>query len=117
MKQHQSFSQWKEDQSGRNQDLIEALEALIFKIAPNLERNVKWGQGCFLDTNAPIIYIHTKPDLIQLGFYAGSFLEDPERLLKGKGKFVRFIIIKELSDINEIAFTKIIEQAISRGRA
>ena len=112
MNQYNSFMDWKKNQSERNKKIITALERLLKTINPNLSKTVKWGQGCFLNNEKHVIYIHTKPDYVQLGFYYGSSLEDPKNLLQGNGKYVRFIAIKEVKDINEILFTAIIKQVL-----
>lgn len=112
MKQHDSFAEWKKDQSKVNQKLISSLEKLIQTISPNLIKSVKWGQGCFINIDKAIMYIHTEPDYIQLGFYNGSSLNDPLKLLKGKGKYIRFIIIKNNTDINIKTFTALINQVV-----
>ncbi|MEX0896049.1 MAG: DUF1801 domain-containing protein [Patescibacteria group bacterium] len=110
MKAYESFSDWKNDQSEDNKKLISALESLIKKIAPHFEKSVKWGQGCWIFEEKPRAYIHTESDYIQLGFYNGSSLDDPKKLLQGKGKFIRFVIIEDTQDIDESALTDLLKQ-------
>src|SRR5690606_32074215 len=62
MKNYNSFSEWKEDQSDRSQELIKELQALIEKVAPRLTTTVKWGQGCWTDGDSPRVFIHTEDD-------------------------------------------------------
>jgi hypothetical protein len=112
MKKYESFSQWKLDQSSKHKDLITLLQKLIKKIAPHLITSVKRGQGCFLDWEKRIMYIHTEVDYIQLWFYTGSSLENHSNLLEGNGKFVRYIKVRNSEDIDEPAFTAIINQVI-----
>ena len=91
MKSYPSFAAWKQDQSVENQRLIDSLSRLVRKTAPDFERTVKWGQGCWTLGGVPKVYIHTEPDHVQFGFYAGSSLRDPEGLLVGSGKHVRHV--------------------------
>lgn len=112
MKAYESYADWRADQSKKNQDLISELEQLISSVAPHLTTTVKWGQGCWLNKDTPAMYIHTEPDYVQLGFYNGSALDDPESLLRGKGKFVRFLQIENKHDIDITAFTKLIKQVV-----
>ncbi len=112
MKAYESFSDWKNDQSEKNQELINRLQALIGEVAPHLTTTVKWGQGSWTDASTPKIYIHTEDDYIQLGFYNGSTLEDPDGLLSGNGKYIRFIKIQAIEDIDTEKFSYLIRQAV-----
>lgn len=112
MKAYTSFADWKKDQSAKNKRLIGALERLVKKAAPHLATSVKWSQGCWIDDKTPKMYIHTEDDHIQLGFYRGSSLNDPDKLLTGSGKYVRHIKVHTPKDIDTKAFTHLILQAI-----
>jgi len=70
------------------------------------------GQGCWLNDKTPKVYCHTKEEYIELGFYGGSSLKDPNGLLEGKGKFVRHVKIHTLKDIDEAACTQLILQVV-----
>ena len=107
-----SFSEWKKDQLIKNQKLIGALQRLVKGTAPHLMMTVKWGQGCWVSGTIPKIFIHTEPDYVQFGFYNGSALKDPNKLLVGSGKYVRHIKVRALKDINVPVFTNLIIQAI-----
>lgn len=115
MKAYASFAAWKRDQSPQNQKLITALSRLVKKAAPEFTPSVKWGQGCWLLDDAPKVFIHAEPDHVQLGFYAGSKLKDPEDLLAGKGKYVRHVKVFTKNDIQPKAFADLVKQvAITR---
>lgn len=112
MKNYASFSEWSKAQSEVNQDLIKRLKELIDRTAPQLTTTVKWGQGCWVDGATPRVFIHTEDDHVQLGFYNGSSLSDPRKLLSGNGKYVRFIKVYSPDDIEPEAYGRIIEQAV-----
>lgn len=113
MKAHGSFAEWKKDQSIRNQRLITALAKVIEGCLPQLARTVKWGQGCWAEQDVPKVYIHAEPDHVQLGFYRGSTMKDPRRLLCGSGKYVRHVKVYSARDIDREAFCDLIRQASS----
>jgi hypothetical protein len=117
MKAYASFNEWKRDQSTTNQRLISALSGLVKKIAPELAPTVKWGQGCWVLDDAPKVYIHAEPDHVQFGFYAGSKLEDPERLLVGGGKHVRHVKVFTTKDIPREALGSLLTQVLQRATA
>lgn len=112
MKAYDSFSAWKEDQSEDNRKMISALQKLIADIAPHFSPTVKWGQGCWVDGNEPRVFIHTEDDHVQLGFYSGSTLSDPQGLLAGNGKYVRFVRIYDNKDINTALLAALIDQVV-----
>ena len=114
MKAYGSFAEWKSDQSAKNRTLINALSGLVKKAAPELTPTVKWGQGCWTLAGAPKVYIHAEPDHVQFGFYAGSTLKDPQRLLAGKGKYVRHVKVFTASGIARDALAAFVEQ-VRRG--
>lgn len=49
---------------------------------------------------------------IKLGFYKGTELHDPEKLLTGSGKVHRYVEIKSESNIRSIALTALISEAL-----
>jgi hypothetical protein len=50
---------------------------------------------------------------VKLGFEYGILLPDPEGLLSGKGKQVRYVLISQLADIRPEAINDLIHAAIS----
>ena len=50
---------------------------------------------------------------IKLGFYKGSELPDPEKLLTGTGKVHRFVEIKSVRDINNPALKHLLKEAVT----
>jgi hypothetical protein len=111
MKAYDSFAEWKKDQSPRNIRLISALTKIVESAAPQLSRTVKWGQGCFANEGVPKVYLHAARDHVQLGFYRGSSLKDPKRLLSGNGQYVRAIRVHSASQIDPAAYARLVKQA------
>lgn len=112
MKSYESFNEWKADQSKAVQPLIQALRKLVKDCALPLAETVKWSNGCWVKEDLPILYIYALPDTAQLGFFAGSMIADPQGLLEGKGKFVRFITVQTKADIDAKYFATLIKRAI-----
>jgi hypothetical protein len=111
MKAYASFELYQADQPRMHQRLIGALRAFVRRAAPELEESVKWGNGCWLLGDAPVAYVYTAPDYVQLGFFRGSSLADPKRLLHGDGQYVRHVKVRTLADIDEAAFAALLRQA------
>jgi len=49
---------------------------------------------------------------IKLGFYKGSELPDPKRLLTGSGKVHRHVEIKSENDVKDPAIKKLVDEAL-----
>ena len=112
MKAYASFEEYLAGQTPRNQAVIRALRTFVKRVAPQLQESVKWGNGCWIQGKAPVAYVYSAPDHVQFGFFDGSALKDPKRLLNGEGKFVRHIKVSKRSDIDERAFGALLRQAV-----
>ena len=112
MKAYASFDEYLAGQTPRNQAVIRALRTFVKRVTPQLQESVKWGNGCWLQGKAPVAYVYSAPDHVQFGFFGGSALKDPKRLLNGEGKFVRHIKVRKRSDIDERAFAALLRQAV-----
>jgi hypothetical protein len=87
------------------------LRTFVKRVAPGLQEAVKWGNGCCVMGNVPVAYVYSASDYVQFGFFRGSGLKDPQRILEGKGRYVRHIKVRKGSDINEDAFRVLLRQA------
>jgi len=112
MKTYDSFGSWYRDQSLKHKRIISRLRKLVCEVAPRLVETSKWTNGVWLKGDLPIIYIHTEKDHVQLGFFAGATLNDPKKLLRGKGKQVRHIRVEGIGDIDATAFATMIRRAV-----
>lgn len=113
MKVYDSFLGWKEDQTEANQKIITELQKLVEGRAPHFTSMVKWGQGSWAHGDEPKVYLHAEDDHVQLGFYHGVDLKDPQGLLSGNAKFVRFVRIYSVEDIDAPALGALIDQVTS----
>ena len=112
MKAYASFDDYLADQSKANQPIIRSLRAFVKRIAPALTEFVKWGNGCWVKGKIPVAYVYSAPDYVQFGFFMGSALKDPNKLLEGSGRYVRHIKVRKSSEIDARAFAALLRQAI-----
>ena len=116
MKKFEKFSHWVANQHAKQKKMITTLRKLVKKTAPRLTETVKWGNGCWLGEEWPVIFLHAKDDHLQFGFFGGTGLSDPHNLLQGNGKHVKHIKVYTISDIDEAAFSRLIRQAVRHER-
>jgi hypothetical protein len=111
MKTYASFDDYLKDQNPKNQTIIRALRRFVKRVEPGLSEAVKWGNGCWVGSNGPVAYVYAATGYVQFGFFNGSSLKDPRRLLEGNGKYVRHTKVRDPSGIDERAFAALLRQA------
>lgn len=111
MKAYASFDDYVADQSPKNQAIILALRRFVKRAEPGLSEAVKWGNGCWIGKDRPVAYVYSDTEYVQFGFFRGSSLKDPKRLLEGKGRYVRHIKVRDQSAIDQRAFASLLGQA------
>ena len=62
-------------------------------------------------------YIMPMRGYVNLGFYQGALLADPERLLAGTGKGLRHIKIRSVVEANRTAVRALLAKALTRRRS
>ncbi len=111
MKAYTTFDDYLKDQNPKNQGIIRALRQFVKRTEPGLKEAVKWGNGCWVGSKGPVVYLYSAARYVQFGFFRGSSLSDPRGLLEGAGKYVRHIKVHAASEIDERAFAALLKQA------
>jgi hypothetical protein len=62
-------------------------------------------------------YVNAFTAHVNVGFFRGAEISDPERLLEGTGKFMRHVKLRPDADVDAAALTKLIETAYSDMRS
>ncbi len=61
--------------------------------------------------DAAFAYVNAFKAHVNVGFFRGAEIADPERLLEGTGKFMRHVKLRSERDVNATALMKLIETA------
>jgi hypothetical protein len=61
--------------------------------------------------DAAFAYVNAFRAHVNVGFFRGAEIADPERLLEGTGKFMRHVKLKPQSDVDATSLMKLIETA------
>ncbi len=102
--------------------LVEQLRAVVSAIHPDGVETVRLGDRAATYGVGPkkmkhgYAYILPYTQHVNLGFYQGASLPDPEGLLEGTGKALRHIKIRTMQDIDQPAITALIEAAVAERR-
>jgi hypothetical protein len=97
-------------------EICEALRSLVRSAVPEASETAypSWhGIGYTHPQTGYFCAIFPHQDLVKLGFEYGILLPDPDRLLVGDGKQVRYVVIRQRADMRAEAIQKLIEAALS----
>jgi hypothetical protein len=108
---------WLENLPAEQKPIIEALRRLIASVAPAahelIYHDALWYNPP--DSGYPIFYITVFKTHVNLGFFYGGFVPDPEGLLVGSGKRMRHIKIRSLQECENPAITSLLAHAWADG--
>ena len=96
-------------------EIVKALREIILSVDPSLNESLKWKQPVY-SKEGNICYIFPAGNHVNLGFYNGTELKDPKKMLQGTGKTMRHIKIKSLEDIDKEYFWELVSDAISKDK-
>jgi hypothetical protein len=96
-------------------DLISALHPDTVEVPRPGERSVAYGHGPKKMSEA-YVYLMPHARHLNLGFYHGVDLPDPEGLLEGSGKALRHVKLCSPEHVASPAIRRLIEQAIAERR-
>ena len=103
--------------------VAEALRKIVFQVDPNTfevvrlgYRAANYGVG---SERMSVSYAYMIPykEWVDLGFYQGVELADPDGLLEGSGAKLRHVKIRSIHDANRPTVRVLIEGALERGKA
>ena len=96
---------------GQQLEAATALRRLIRRIVPEAAEVVKWQRPVY-ELNGPLCYLQATKKHINLGFFKGDQLHDPEGLLEGSGKSMRHIKIHGPNDVTHASVADLLRQAV-----
>ncbi len=104
--------QFIQQMAAEQQEIANKLRGLIRKTAKSLKESIKWGYPSF-GGKGNVCSIIPYPDHVNLAFFRGAELDDPNELLEGTGKGMRHVKISSAKDIRRRAITDLIRSAVS----
>ena len=92
--------------------VVAELRNLVHELAPGLTEAMKYGMPSYTHENHTVVYIMPTADHVNLGFYDGVDLEDPNKLLEGTGKRLRHVKIRTVQEAKSPALKALVEEAM-----
>jgi hypothetical protein len=96
-------------------DLVVSLDPDTFEVPRPGERSVAYGLGPKKMSEA-YVYLMPQKGYLNLGFYHGASLPDPDGLLEGSGKALRHVKLASLDEVGSRAVRRLVESAIDERR-
>ena len=104
-----AFDDWRTDAMRR-------LREVVREGAPHSAVAVKWAQPVW-EWNGPMIWMKAYPKHVDIGFWRGTELDDPKKVLTGDGERMRHIKITSVDDIPADALVDLVRQAVKLNTA
>ncbi|HEY8772350.1 MAG TPA: DUF1801 domain-containing protein [Candidatus Limnocylindria bacterium] len=97
-------------------DAMKRLREVVKEGAPHSAVGIKWAQPVW-EWNGPMIWMKAYPKHVDIGFWRGTEMEDPKKVLTGDGERMRHIKITSVDDIPADALRELVKQAVKLNTA
>jgi hypothetical protein len=98
-------------QGGWQKHVIAELREILREGAPGATEQIKWGQPVY-DWNGPFAHIKAFSSSVNLGFWRGATLNDPQGLLSGDGDRMKYVKITAPKAVQHGAFVALVREAV-----
>lgn len=97
-------------------DAMKRLREVVKEGAPHSAVGIKWAQPVW-EWNGPMIWMKAYPKHVDIGFWRGTEMEDPKKVLTGDGERMRHIKITSVEAIPTDALRDLVKQAVQLNTA
>jgi hypothetical protein len=97
-------------------DAMKRLREVVKEGAPHSAVGIKWAQPVW-EWNGPMIWMKAYPKHVDIGFWRGTEMEDPKKVLTGDGERMRHIKITSVEEIPADALRELVKQAVKLNTA
>lgn len=97
-------------------DAMKRLREVVKEGAPHSAVGIKWAQPVW-EWNGPMIWMKAYPKHVDIGFWRGTEMEDPKKVLTGDGERMRHIKITSVDEIPADALRDLVKQAVQLNTA
>ena len=96
-------------------ETVARLREIVERAAPEATSTIKWAQPVW-DTNGPFAYIKAFMNSVNIGFWRGTQLDDPGRILDGEGERMKHLTLREGDPIPADELAGFVRQAVELNR-
>jgi hypothetical protein len=96
-------------------DTVAELRRVVDGAAPDAKATIKWAQPVW-ESNGPLAYVKAFGRSVNIGFWRGVQLDDPEGILEGEGDRMKHVTLREGDAVPTDALGGFVRQAIELNR-
>ena len=93
-------------------EVVASVDRLVRKAAPEAGASIKWAQPVY-EQGGPFAYVKAFGSSVNLGFWRGTELSDPDGRLEGTGDRMRHVKLASAEDVDEKRFTVWVKEAVA----
>lgn len=97
-------------------DAMKRLREVVKEGAPHSAVGIKWAQPVW-EWNGPMVWMKAYPKHVNIGFWRGTEMDDPHKVLQGDGERMRHIKITTIDEIPTDALRDLVKQAVKLNTA
>ena len=97
--------------TGWQAEVVQQLRQLVREAAPAATESIKWAQPVY-EVNGPFCYIRAFKSHVNLGFWRGAELADPEHLIQTGGEKMGHVRVADPGDVKPDAFKDLVRAAV-----
>jgi hypothetical protein len=111
-----SVDDWREAKvSGWQAEAVKKLCRIVRAAAPGASSSIKWGQPVF-ESDGPFAFIRPAKTHVTFGFWRGTEIADPKKLLEGSGDRMAHVKFESIEAIDERSLSAMIKEAVRLNR-
>jgi hypothetical protein len=109
---------WMHEHSGELGEIARRWFEVIRECGVDVSELLHDGHPTACIGDAAFAYVNAFTAHVNVGFFRGAELADPDHLLEGTGKFMRHVKLRPNQNVDALALTKLVERAYRdmRGR-
>ena len=107
MADKKTVDSWMEELDPSLRDIAQTLRWLVLQAVPDISESVKWGTPNYAKSGN-VCYLAANNGYINLGFFNGAGLNNPDGLIEGTGAKMRHIKVRRLEDIRPEVFASLV---------
>jgi hypothetical protein len=111
VKRDPAIGVWMRDHSGELGAIAERWFRVMRECGDDVRELLHDGHPTVCVGDAAFAYVNSFKAHVNVGFFRGAEISDPQRLLEGTGRFMRHVKLRPDCDVDAAALTKLIETA------
>jgi hypothetical protein len=111
VKRDPAITEWMNEHPGELGAIAQRWFDIIRKCGDDVRELLHDGHPTACIADAGFAYVNAFTDHVNVGFFRGAELQDPNGLLQGTGKYMRHVKLWPDSEIDSAALKKLIESA------